>query len=123
MSQESCYRPAPRVFYVAREGWPFVAIGLIVGLAGAFLGWAILLWMGAAFAAFSMFFFRNPARRVPEDPKAVVSPADGRVVMISEAIEGDFLNQPMRRVSVFMSPLSVHVNRMPVSGTVRGVRR
>lgn len=122
MSQESCYRPAPRVYYITREGWPFVAAGLVLGLVGAFLGWPILLWLGAAFAAFSLYFFRNPERYAPEDPKAIVSPADGRVVLIAEAVEGDFLNRPMRRVSVFMSPLNVHVNRMPVAGTVKGVR-
>jgi phosphatidylserine decarboxylase len=122
MSQESCYRPAPRVFYITREGWPFVLAGLALGLLGAYFDRAVFAWAGAFFAAFSLYFFRNPDRHTPDDPKAVVSPADGRVVLIAEAVESDFVNRPMRRVSIFMSPLNVHVNRMPVAGTVKGVR-
>lgn len=122
MSRESCYRPAPRVFYIAREGWPFIAIGLLISGLGAIVGWNSVAWVGAAFAAFSMYFFRNPLRTPPEGSNAIISPADGRIVLISEVVEGDFLNRPMRRVSIFMSPLNVHVNRIPLSGTVKGVR-
>lgn len=122
MSRESCYRPAPRVFYIAREGWPFVAIGGVFAAIGVALDWTILGWVGAAFAAFSMYFFRNPVRHLPEGSNTIVSPADGRVVQVSEVVEGDFLNRPMRRVSIFMSPLNVHVNRVPLAGTVKGVR-
>jgi phosphatidylserine decarboxylase len=78
--------------------------------------------MGSAFAAFSLYFFRNPRRQPPDDPRAIVSPADGRIVNICEVIEGDFIRQSMRRVSIFMSPFNVHVNRVPVPGTVKGVR-
>lgn len=60
-------------------------------------------------------FFRDPDRSVPSDPAAIVSPADGRVVEIApETFDG----QPFRRVSIFMSPLDVHVNRSPIAGTV-----
>ncbi len=122
MSQESCYRSAPPVYYIAREGWPFVAIGLLLGGIGAVLTWAVLAWLGSAFAAFSLYFFRNPNRRSPDDPKSIVSPADGRIVCICETVEGDFIKRPMRRVSIFMSPFNVHVNRIPMPGTVKGVR-
>lgn len=122
MSQESCYRSAPPAYYITREGWPFVAIGIVVGVIGSVLDWAVLLWLGSAFAAFSLYFFRNPRRQSPDDPKAIVSPADGRIVSVCEAIEDNFNHRSMRRVSVFMSPFNVHVNRAPVPGTVRGVR-
>lgn len=122
MSKESCYRPAPPVYYIAREGWPFIALGVVVGLIGAALEWSILMWLASGFAAFSLYFFRNPLRHLPDDAKAIVSPADGRVVSICEVVESDFTNRPMQRVSVFMSPFNVHVNRIPVSGTVKGVR-
>lgn len=122
MIKESCYRPAPPVYYIAREGWLFVAIGILVGGVASLLDWTILAWVGSAFAAFSLYFFRNPHRQPPDDPKAIVSPADGRIVSVCEAIESDFVSRPMRRVSVFMSPVNVHVNRIPVSGTVKGVR-
>jgi len=69
-------------------------------------------------AVFILNFFRDPERAIPNDPQAIVSPADGRVVqMVEEQVEG----QAMRRVSIFMSPLDVHVNRAPVAGVLRSV--
>ena len=78
-------------------------------------------WAGTFFLILALLvlnFFRDPDRRVPSDTQAVVSPADGRVVQISEE---SFEGRPMRRVSIFMSPLDVHVNRSPVAGTIRSV--
>jgi len=78
-------------------------------------------WAGTFFLVLALLvlnFFRDPDRRVPSDTQAVVSPADGRVVQIAEE---SFEGRPMRRVSIFMSPLDVHVNRSPVAGTIRSV--
>lgn len=122
MNKESCFHPAPRAYYFAREGWPFIATGLGFGVLAALLGWSIVAGVGAGFAAFSLYFFRNPERVSVADTQSVISPADGRVVQIAEAVEPDFLNRPMRRVSIFMSPLNVHVNRVPITGIVKGVR-
>ncbi len=63
-------------------------------------------------------FFRDPERKIPQDPHAIVSPADGRVVQIAEET---YEGRPVRRLSIFMSPLDVHVNRSPIAGTVRQV--
>jgi len=63
-------------------------------------------------------FFRDPEREIPTDPDAIISPADGRVVEIRDQ---DFEGRPVRRVSIFMSPLDVHVNRSPIAGTIRAV--
>jgi len=63
-------------------------------------------------------FFRDPDREIPADPEAVVSPADGRVVQV---VEESCAGRPVRRVSIFMSPFDVHVNRSPIAGTVREV--
>lgn len=71
-----------------------------------------------ATAVFMLNFFRDPERMIPDEPGAIVSPADGRVMqMVEEQVEG----QAMRRVSIFMSPLNVHVNRSPVAGVVRTI--
>jgi phosphatidylserine decarboxylase len=78
-------------------------------------------WAGTFFLILALLvlnFFRDPDRRVPTDTQAVVSPADGRVVQIAEE---SFEGRPMRRVSIFMSPLDVHVNRSPVAGTIQSV--
>ncbi len=64
-------------------------------------------------------FFRNPRRRTPEGERTVIAPADGKVVVIEEIVETEYFNGPRRQVSIFMSPVNVHVNRHPVAGTVK----
>jgi phosphatidylserine decarboxylase len=68
-----------------------------------------------------IWFFRNPARVIPEQPNAVVSPADGTVIGIEEVEEGRFVKERMKKVSIFMSVFNVHINRIPYSGMVREV--
>ncbi|HTV55191.1 MAG TPA: phosphatidylserine decarboxylase [Terriglobia bacterium] len=80
-----------------------------------------LYWAGGLFFAVAVFvlsFFRDPERRIPAEPRAIVSPADGRVVQIvGEQIDGC----EMQRMSIFMAPWNVHVNRAPASGILRKV--
>jgi phosphatidylserine decarboxylase len=71
---------------------------------------------------FCLWFFRDPERTAPTDDRAVISPADGRVVAVVSEREDRFLETAATRVSIFMSPLDVHVNRSPVTGTVRQVQ-
>ena len=71
---------------------------------------------------FCFWFFRDPERTAPADDRTVISPADGRIVAVVSEREDRFLNIQATRVSIFMSPLDVHVNRSPVSGTVRQVQ-
>ena len=63
-------------------------------------------------------FFRDPERPVPNEPNAIVSPADGVVVQLSDE---EFENRPVRRLSIFMSPLDVHVNRTPIAGSIKSI--
>ena len=102
---------------VAREGWLFLAISAGVSfLAAYFLGWwSIPLWLVTLFI---LQFFRDPAREVPDDPRAVVAPADGRIVEVSRA-EDPYLRREALKVSVFMNVFNVHSNRSPVDGVVR----
>jgi phosphatidylserine decarboxylase len=67
---------------------------------------------------FSLYFFRDPVRKVPQEKGLVVSPADGRVLGVEQVEEKEFLGGPATKVSIFMSVFDVHVNRAPVSGTV-----
>ena len=103
---------------VAREGWPYlggaVAAAVLVGaLAG--WGWSAPLWLAALFV---LQFFRDPPREVPDDPRAVVSPADGRIVAVEKARD-PWLERDALKISVFMNVFNVHSNRSPVDGTVR----
>jgi phosphatidylserine decarboxylase len=103
------------------SGWPFIIGGLIValvaGLAGGALVGSVLLLLPAFFA----FFFRDPERHVDAPPTAVLSPADGRVMVAGASTARGFPPARWQQVSIFLSPLDVHVNRMPVGGTVAAV--
>ena len=68
--------------------------------------------------AFTLYFFRDPERNPPQRDDVVVSPADGRVLFIKEVESNKFINGKANQVSIFMSPLNVHVNRVPISGQV-----
>lgn len=103
---------------LAREGWAHTAIVLIPAvLVTAWAGWlwAAPLWLATAFV---VQFFRDPARAIPEQPGAVVCPADGRVIKVDE-LEDPYLKRPARRVSIFMNVFNVHSNRIPVAGVVK----
>jgi phosphatidylserine decarboxylase len=94
-----------------------LAIALSV-LALASTSWWIAVPL-VVFAALVVNFFRDPERVVPPGEQLVTAPADGRVVAVAEAFfESRFLNKSCTRVSIFMSPLNVHVNRIPVDGVV-----
>lgn len=67
---------------------------------------------------FTLNFFRDPERITPAKDNIVVSPADGKVLFVKEVIDEKFINGKAKQISIFMSPLNVHVNRIPISGTV-----
>lgn len=103
---------------IDRAGIPFVAIALAPALALAAFGHLIGAALFVGLALFITFFFRDPDRRAPAVAHAVVSPADGRVMIAGRATDtggppGDWL-----QISIFLSPLDVHINRVPISGRV-----
>jgi phosphatidylserine decarboxylase len=103
---------------IAREGWPFLAAAVIAALVVGWLAggwWAAPLWL---LALFVLQFFRDPPREVPEDPRAVLSAADGRVVAVEKARD-PWLERDALKVSVFMNVFNVHSNRAPLDATVR----
>ena len=79
--------------------------------------YTVVFVMGIA-AIFVLYFFRDPDRTLPPGEYLVVSPADGKIVLIKELYESEYLNAEAVQVSIFMSPLNVHVNRFPISGHV-----
>ncbi len=106
-----------------RAGWPFIGGGAVVMLAGLLFGWW-LFWPGLIFTLFCVYFFRDPERVPPLRSSAVLAPADGRVVLVGPAappVELGLGEAPRWRVAIFLSVLDVHINRMPVSGTVTRV--
>ena len=103
--------------HFAKEGWILIAISLGLAIIGVFIH-ALVALIFVLFAAFTLYFFRNPKRVTPSDADAVICPADGTVIAITEDTERYFSKQKQKRVTVFMSPFNVHVNRSPVSGII-----
>src|SRR4051812_7813499 len=102
-------------------GRPFILGGIVVALLGGLWlgGW--LFWPGVVFALFCLYFFRDPTRVPPLRPRLVLAPADGHVVGVVQAVPPAELGlgeAPRWRVAIFLSVLDVHVNRVPVDGTV-----
>jgi phosphatidylserine decarboxylase len=107
---------------VASEGWPFI-IPLTIVTAFLFaLGWKNTAVVSLALTLFVLFFFRDPERTVPQGAGVVVSPADGRVIVVKDIFEPTYLKQEVKQVSIFLSVFNVHVNRSPISGTVETVK-
>ena len=108
---------------MVKEGYPWILVPLVAGLAAGFLylfwGGLPLLVLAAVLlllAAFMAYFFRDPQRAVPAESGLVVSPADGRVTRVEKLSEGDAGSPTV--VSIFLSPFDVHVNRAPIAGAV-----
>jgi phosphatidylserine decarboxylase len=105
---------------IAREGWPFLAISLILAIAATIwcATWSIPLWI---ITLFVLQFFRDPAREIPQAAGAVLSPADGRIVKV-ERRQDPYAQREAIMVSVFMNVFNVHSNRSPVDGRIEQVQ-
>jgi phosphatidylserine decarboxylase len=103
---------------IAREGWPFLATAIVVALALTYFQWWVLAALAWLVAIFILQFFRDPARVIPAQANVVLSPADGKVVLIGKARD-PYLDRDALKISVFMNVFNVHSNRSPVDGTVR----
>lgn len=115
---------------IAREGYSNIAFVLIFGIAisvlsGLFIDhWIayVIYALSAVLIIFIFFFFRDPDRTTPEDENLIISPADGKVVMVKEVEEDIYLKGKATQISIFLSPMDVHVNRVPASGTIEYVK-
>ena len=111
---------------IAPEGWRVIgtvaavlgAVAVLASLAGWWPVWG--LWTVGV--GFCLWFFRDPERVAPGDERLIVSPADGKVIDVRHVAAPELLGAPATRISIFMSPLNVHVNRSPVAGRIETVR-
>ncbi|MFY0673956.1 MAG: phosphatidylserine decarboxylase family protein [Bacteroidia bacterium] len=111
---------------IHKEGYPtLILVGIFLASISmssiAFMPapWYYLVLVAAiGFFIFFLQFFRNPKRQAPDLPNSIISPADGKVVVIEKVFEKRYFNKEMMQVSVFMSPFNVHVNRIPFNGKV-----
>ena len=107
---------------IAMDGIPFVLVGVTLTVVFWYLGLLYLAIPAAMLSLFVIFFFRDPDRKTDGDQKAVLAPADGRILEIKR-FEGtdNPLGEPFVKVSIFMSIFNVHVNRIPIRGTIRKI--
>lgn len=98
---------------MVRDGYKFAAVPLALGVVAGALGWRLVCIVFLLLTAFVVYFFRDPERVAPQDPTAVISPADGRVM---EVVEEAWDGKAGRRISIFLALWNVHVNRAPMAG-------
>jgi phosphatidylserine decarboxylase len=113
---------------IHKEGYFTIIITMLIAMIVYYLGYHFLgdyPWIKVSVFVITLFFlviilqfFRHPRRNIPYNEKHVLAPADGKVVVIEETEEGEVLKEKRIQVSIFMSPINVHVNRYPISGTV-----
>ena len=103
---------------MVRDGIPYVAIPLVLAVAPVIFGFWLLAIPFVAVAAFMAYFFRDPHRTIPTEPGIIVAPADGLVTIVRLA---DGRENPDSLVSIFLSPLDVHINRSPISGVITNI--
>ena len=104
---------------MVKEGYYFGLPPLALGAAALFLRWNIAAAILIGLAAFIFYFFRDPERVISAEPGAVVSPADGRIVVVTDE---ENAGRPGKRISIFLAIWNVHVNRSPASGAITGVK-
>ena len=107
-----------RKFPVAKEGMIFILPLAAISLLFWILQLPLLAGLFTLLTLFAVYFFRDPERSIPAGEKAVLSPADGKVIQVQPCREERFLKGPSIKVSVFMSLFNVHVNRNPLTGRV-----
>lgn len=116
---------------IHKEGYKLIAGSFftLVIIESIIIGLHPPLWLALSVLALSLGFwiliiqfFRNPKRNTPKNPNHIIAPADGKVVVIEEVEEPEYFKDKRKQVSIFMSPLNVHVNRFPVGGTVQYVK-
>lgn len=106
---------------LALEGYPFILFCAFATLVLALLGLIVPALAGLLLTGFVTYFFRDPTRVLPGQPSAIVCPADGKVIVVDEIDDDRFLQARVRKISIFMNIFNVHVNRIPLTGTVERV--
>ena len=106
---------------LAREGYPFIAFAAFLTLITAILGYELLAWPALLLTTFVVAFFRDPERMTAASADQLISPADGKVIVIEEQFDDLYLQDKVIKISIFMNVFNVHVNRIPFSGTVKEI--
>ena len=106
---------------IDKAGWPFVAGPALLGMVAGWFGVYWAMGLLGLLTVFMLYFFRDPNRVTPDDPGTIISPADGRILVAGEAEAAAAPPGAWKQISIFLSPLDVHINRIPCAGRVTKV--
>ena len=104
---------------IVKDGYPFIIAAVILTLIVFYFFGVSAAIIPGVLAVFFIYFFRNPSRSMPYDPKILYSPADGTVMAVEDIFDDEYLNEPATKVTVFLSVFNVHVNRSPIDGEIK----
>jgi len=110
--------PAKADFPIARPGLFYICGAIAVTALLFFMGWILPAIIAFLITLFVCWFFRDPDRNIPEDENVIVSPADGKILLVENLDKNDFTDGPCIKVSIFMNVFNVHVNRIPFTGKI-----
>jgi phosphatidylserine decarboxylase len=105
----------------AKEGYSFIGFFALVTVVALLFGPVWIVLFPLVLTLFMAYFFRDPEREIPEGEELFVAPADGKILVLQTVRESLYLNSEVLQISIFMSPLNVHVNRAPCDGIVEKV--
>jgi phosphatidylserine decarboxylase len=106
---------------IAKEGAPFIGSAAFFTLICAIMGYELMTLISLLLSFFILYFFRDPERFTPYDPNTLISPADGKIIVIDKIFDDRFFHEYVHKISIFMNIFDVHVNRIPQSGTLEQI--
>ncbi|MBF0379185.1 MAG: phosphatidylserine decarboxylase family protein [Desulfamplus sp.] len=106
---------------VAAPGLKFIFSAVIITVLFFLIGLTFIGWLALFVTLFICWFFRDPERAIPNDPNGIISPADGKIIVVEEKVNNEFTKQGCIKVSIFMNVFNVHVNRIPFNGVIEDV--
>ncbi|MDD9304236.1 MAG: phosphatidylserine decarboxylase family protein [Desulfobacter sp.] len=114
--------PAKAVLPIAVPGVKFVVSAILVTGVFFYFGWVIPGLIALVATVFTTWFFRDPERKIPSGEDVLVSPADGKVIIVEKLAPCEYMDGPCQKISIFMNVFNVHVNRIPLDGLVEKVK-
>ena len=109
-------------YYIVKEGYPFIGTMLAVAVLAGYLAGPVFAVPPVVLMIYFVYFFRNRVLDVKQDPNILYSPADGTVMGVEEIFDKEFLNEPAKKVTIFLSVFNVHTNRAPMTGLIKYMR-
>jgi phosphatidylserine decarboxylase len=110
------------LFKITPDAYPFIIVFALITIVVYFFGKPWISIFPLLITLFMVFFFRDPERKIPEGENIFVSPADGKVILIKDVYEKDYLKTDSKEISIFMSLFNVHINRSPYNGKVSFIK-